>query len=220
MATEKLFWDDPYLTSCKARVVAIVGRKVKLDRTIFYACSGGQESDSGTIGGINVLEAVKSGDKESIIDIEYTLEDDPTFVVGDEVEVVVDEQKREKLRRLHSAAHLVYYVTIEVLGKVPIVGSNIAPDKARMDFGYEGNVVEKLAEIEIRANNLIEENLSVKRYKDASKSDLWWWEVSEKEWKMPCGGTHVRALGEIGPLKLSRVNKGKGKERIEMYLTS
>src|SRR3989338_10733850 len=138
--TEKLFWEDPYATMCKAKVTVIEGNKVKLDRTIFYAFSGGQESDSGTIGGITVIEAVKQGDKDSIIDIEYTLEKEPHFKVGDEVEVRIDEMKREKLRRLHSAAHIVYYVVIEVLGKVPIVGSNISAEKARMDFGYEGNL--------------------------------------------------------------------------------
>src|SRR3989338_10817086 len=114
--TEKLFWEDPYATMCKAKVTVIEGNKVKLDRTIFYAFSGGQESDSGTIGGIAVIEAVKQGDKENIIDIVYTLEHEPDFNVGDEVDVQIDPIKREKLRRLHSAAHVLYYLIIEQLG--------------------------------------------------------------------------------------------------------
>ena len=216
--TRKLFWDDPYQTSCNATVTSIEGRKVKLNQTGFYAFSGGQESDSGTIGGITVVEASKQGDKESIIDIEYTLENEPHFSVGDVVEVVIDPIKREKLRRLHSAAHIVYYVTIEILGKVPVVGSNIGVDKARMDFGFGGNLVEKLPLIEARTNNIINQNITIQRYVDSEKQDLWWWQCGD--WKMPCGGTHARTTGEIGPLRLTRVNKGKGKERIEMFLSA
>ena len=59
--TKKLFWDDPYLTECTAKVTAINGTKVKLDQTIFYAFSGGQLSDEGTIGGLKVIEARKEG---------------------------------------------------------------------------------------------------------------------------------------------------------------
>src|SRR3989338_1805732 len=104
--TKKLFWEDPYQTECTAKVTSIDNNKVKLDQTIFYAFSGGQLSDEGTIGGIKVLEAKKEGDKENIMDIEYTLADDPSFQVGDVVEVKIDPIRRENLRRLHSAAHI------------------------------------------------------------------------------------------------------------------
>ena len=96
--TKKLFWEDPYCTECKAKVTSIEGNKVKLDQTVFFACSGGQESDSGTIGGINVVAAIKQGDKENIIDIEYELEKEPNFKVGDEVEVKIDEENRLEAR--------------------------------------------------------------------------------------------------------------------------
>ena len=52
---------------------------------------------------------------------------------------------------------------------------------------------------------------------DNPKSDLQWWTCGL--WKMPCGGTHVRNTSEIGQLRLTRKNKGKGRERIEIYLT-
>ena len=62
--TQKLFWQDPYLTECTSKVTSIDGNKVKLDQTIFYAFSGGQQSDEGTINDIKVINAVKEGDKE------------------------------------------------------------------------------------------------------------------------------------------------------------
>src|SRR3989338_2308667 len=109
MATQKLFWRDPYQTESTATVTEVNGNKVKLNQTIFFAFSGGQESDEGTIGGIKVIEAVKQGDKENIIDIEYTLEREPDFKVGDGVNVIIDGERRKKLMRLHSATHIAYY---------------------------------------------------------------------------------------------------------------
>ena len=59
--TMKLFWEDPYLTVCKAKITSLEGNRVKVDRTIFYAFSGGQESDQGTIAGQKVVSATKLG---------------------------------------------------------------------------------------------------------------------------------------------------------------
>jgi alanyl-tRNA synthetase len=187
---------------------------VKLDQTVFYAFSGGQLSDEGTIGSIKVLKAEKQGDKEDIIDIEYTLEKEPDFNVGDTVDVKIDPKRRETLRKLHSAAHIVYYFVIEKLGKVKINGSEIQPDKARMDFGY---VVEKIPEMKKAVNEFIVQGYDIIMKPGPVKPDLRWWTCNE--WKMPCGGTHVKNTKEIALLKLVRKNKGKGRERIEIHLT-
>ncbi len=215
--TIKLFWENPYLIKCKAKVVQINGKKVKLDQTIFYAFSGGQESDSGTIGDINVLSAVKQGDKESIINIEYELEHEPNFKVGDVVDVKINKEKRGKLMRLHSAAHIIYYIVYEKLGKLKIIGSNITSEKARMDFEYDKPLNEVLQEIESDVNKLIEENHKIEMYGDEKNQSLRWWNC--KEYKMPCGGTHVSSMQEIGKIQLKRKNIGAGKERIEIYLS-
>ena len=71
MPVEKLFWNDPYLTECGARVTSASGAVVTLDRTVAYAFSGGQASDAGTIGGRPILSADKIG-----LDIGYTLPED------------------------------------------------------------------------------------------------------------------------------------------------
>lgn len=214
--TTKLFWDDPYLTECTAKVTSTDGNKVKLDRTVFFAFSGGQESDSGTIGGITVVNAVKQGEKESIIDIEYELEKVPDFRAGDEVEVKIDPQKRSNLRRLHSGAHIAYYFIVEKFGKMKIIGSNIASEKARVDFETQNNLGEGLQEVEQKLNDYLSQGHQILRTKDEKHPDLLWWECSLG--KMPCGGTHARNTSEIGSLKLKRVTKGAGKERIEIFI--
>lgn len=214
--TLKLFWQDPYQTECTATVTEINGNKIKLDQTIFFAFSGGQASDEGTIGGIKVLEAVKQGDKENIIDIEYTLERKPHFKIGDTVTIQIDAERRRKLRNLHSAAHILYYLSQEFIGKVKIIGSNIAPEKARMDFLYEKPLNDLIPQLESKMNLFIQENHKIVMKNDEEKQDLRWWTCGE--WKMPCGGTHVRSSAEIGLITLKRINIGKGKERIEIYL--
>ena len=214
--TTKLFWQDPYKTECTAKVTAVEGNKVKLDQTIFFAFSGGQESDEGTIGGIKVLEAVKQGDKENIIDIEYVLEKNPDFKVGDTVEIKIDGERRAALMKLHSATHLMYYFFIEKYGKQKIIGSHIGAEKARIDFEFEKPIQELLPEIEQATNTFLAQNHPILRKPDEKSPDLWWWQCGE--WKMPCGGTHPRSTGEIGKIKLKRKNIGKGKERIEIFL--
>ncbi len=213
---KKLFWDDPYLTECKAKITEVNGNTIKLDQTIFYAFSGGQASDEGTIGGIEVVGAIKQGDKENIIDIEYNLDKEPNFKVGDEVVIKINPERRAKLRNLHSAAHVFYYILIGKIGRIKIIGANVSENRTRVDFLYEEPITEKVKEIEDKTNNFIQEDHKIEMKPDEKKPDLRWW-VCE-DWKMPCGGTHVKSTKEIGNIKLKRKNIGKGKERIELTL--
>ena len=213
--TKKLFWDDPYLTACKAQVTSLEGNKIKIDQTIFYAFSGGQESDDGTIGGMKVVQAVKQGDRENIIDIEYELEQEPPFRVGDEVEIKIDREKRLKLMKLHSAVHLAYFFITEKFGTMKILGSNITPEKSRVDFESAKPLTE-LNDVETKLNAFLAEHHPIVRTRDEKSPDLLWWQCAQ--WKMPCGGTHPRNTSEIGKLRLKRVGKGAGKERVEIYL--
>lgn len=109
MAVEKLFWSDPYLTEADATVTEIDGSKVTLDRSIFFAFSGGQESDYGTIGGLSVHDACIDG-KEII----YTLEMIPSFKKGDSVIIRIDWERRYTLMRLHMAAEIVLVLVMKM----------------------------------------------------------------------------------------------------------
>ena len=71
-------------------------------------------------------------------------------------------------------------------------------------------------EIEGKINKFLNEGHEILRKQDEKNPYLWWWSCGA--WNMPCGGTHVKATGEIGKLYLKRRNLGAGKERVEMFL--
>src|SRR4051812_48945748 len=128
----KLFWQDPYRTSLDTRIASVEGDVVTLEETIFYAFSGGQESDSGTIGGRSVLEARRDGPA-----IRYTLEPDHGLKAGDAITVAIDGARRLKLMRLHLAAEIILELAYLNLPGIQKIGAHIAEDKARIDFEWQ-----------------------------------------------------------------------------------
>jgi Ser-tRNA(Ala) deacylase AlaX len=210
--TEKLFYQDAYLKQATAKVEKIEGQRVWLDKTIFFAFSGGQESDAGTINGLEISSLQKQGE-----DIVHELSVVPNFSVGDEVELKLDWEKRWQLMRLHAAAHIVYYFFREKTNIKKLIGSNINHDKARFDFESEESATELLPELEEKSNGLIASGKEIKTYVDEEDKAKFWWEV-EGLGKMPCGGTHPKNTSEVGKIKLKRKNIGAGKERIEILL--
>src|SRR5271170_2391279 len=100
--TQKVFWSAPYQTELDTVVTQVVGDQVQVEKTIFFAFSGGQESDSGTLGGHPVLLAEKRG-----LDITYTLPSEHNLKVGDQVALRIDWDRRYRLMRLHFAAEMV-----------------------------------------------------------------------------------------------------------------
>ncbi len=211
MATKRLFWDDPYISSCEAVVIKTSDNNVVLDQTVFYAFSGGQASDTGSINQYPVKEARKVGDE-----ITYLLENEPGLKVGDKVTVRIDLEKRLKLMKLHSASHLVYFLVEQKTGLKKIIGSNVTEDKGRLDYEYPEAISSILPEIETMANELFNQDNDIKIFPDPDDPNKRWWECLG--WKVPCGGTHVKNTKEIGNVKLKRKNIGSGKERIEIYL--
>lgn len=211
--TKKLFYNDQYSKEATARVVRIDNNQVWLDQTIFFAFSGGQENDSGTINGMKIVDLKWSEDKKEII---HVLESAPNFKVGDQVQLQLDWEKRWKLMRLHSAAHVVGDVLEKKFGIKEYVGSNVTVEKSRLDILYPENISPKIPEIEKLSNDFIAKGLDVKIYEDEKEKGLRWWECEGI--KMNCSGTHVKNLKEIGQVKLKRSNIGKGKERVEIKL--
>ncbi|MDX2496147.1 MAG: alanyl-tRNA editing protein [Desulfuromusa sp.] len=210
--TQKTFWFDPYSTSHKACVVSVADDEVTLNSTIFFAFSGGQESDHGTIGEYPVLSARKNG-----LNIVYTLPQGHVLIPGQKVEIEIDWPRRYLLMRLHFAAELVLELVYKELGAIEKIGANIAPDKARIDFIWPQSIAPLLSKFAEDANRIISSNLEIHTGFEDEANERRYWEIEGLS-RVSCGGTHVLRTGEIGPIRLKRNNIGKDKERVEIFL--
>lgn len=209
---ERAFWNTPYLSTLDARVLSIEGADVTISPTIFFAESGGQESDRGTINRIEVAQATVVDDR-----IVYRLATEPDFAVGDLVNVQIDWPRRYALMRLHFAAEIVLELFYKKLPGLEKVGAHISQGKARIDFVMEDNVSQYFPEILEQVERLVAADLPIEsRFTDAEHLRRCW--HIEGFSQVPCGGTHLRKTGEVGRIRLKRNNIGAHKERVEIYL--
>ena len=194
-------------------VTSVKVRELTVAETIFYALSGGQESDFGTIDRYSVLEAewVKG-------DISYTLVDEHNLTPGDEVVITIDWERRYRLMRLHFAAELVLETAYRTLSGIEKIGAHIAADKARIDFAWESALTECIPAIEVAVLELIRADHDIiSSFNDETNLRRTWHIAGFAT--VPCGGTHLKRTSEIGGIRLKRKNLGKGKERLEIYLS-
>lgn len=210
--THKVFWDDPYQTSLMTTITRVEADRVWLAATIFYAFSGGQESDHGTIAGQPVLLAEKTGR-----DIAYSLPPEHGLQAGEQVEVVIDWPRRYRLMRLHFAAELTLETIYRDFPGVEKLGAHIAEDKARIDFALAEPITPHLAAISQQVQAIIDADLPIISAFSDPLQQRRYWEVAGYS-RVPCGGTHLRRTGEVGTLQLKRKNVGKGKERVSIEI--
>jgi len=244
-ATEFLGYEQ---SECKsARVVAILvdgGKRaalsqgesglVILERTPFYADSGGQVGDTGTLETNGMRFRVEDTRKlaGAYHAHEGTLESG-ALEVGDSVCGRIDEQRRADIVRHHSATHLLHAALRDILGEhVQQKGSLVAPDRLRFDFShFEPVTAEQLQEIENRVNRQIRENAAasaeVMDYDQAMEAgalaffgDKYGDRVRVLQFgdysTELCGGTHVDRVGDIGAFKIvSETGISAGVRRIE-----
>jgi misacylated tRNA(Ala) deacylase len=223
--TAFLFRDDAYLRETPARVVAVTPEGgIVLDRTVFYAASGGQPGDTGVLrrsDGTDVRIGATvhpDGDKTAIVHV--PAEGQPTLPVGDEVVAALDWDRRYRLMRMHTGLHL-----LSVVFPFAVTGGSVGEDKGRLDFDMP-EVPDDLPALEARLNALIAGNHAVTTEwitdeEMAANPNL----VKTMNVKppmgqgrvrlvrigdvdlQPCGGTHVANTSEIGPLKLGKIEK-------------
>ncbi|MFB0558697.1 MAG: alanine--tRNA ligase-related protein [Candidatus Bathyarchaeia archaeon] len=210
--TVKLYNDDPYLVRFEAKVVSIEGNEVELDRTAFYPESGGQVGDLGSIGGLSVLDTrIEDGR------VIHILEAAPDFSMGQVVEAEIDWERRYKIMRLHSAAHIMEHFLWQRLGEIERLGSRVDDRKDRADYAYDGRLpAEELKTVEEQTNRYLVEGHEIDILSDPNRPGIRIWKSGPIE--MLCGGTHVRNTQEIGAIKLRRKNPGRGVERVETSL--
>ncbi len=223
-----LFWEDAYMQGFDAKVISTRENELILDSTCFFASSGGQPSDTGTIGGLRVLEVKSEGG-----DIIHALEREPSFKVGEAVYGKIDWERRYRIMRLHSACHVMSGVLLKAFGVRKHTGIQISEDKARMDFDMEKLNREVADVIEREANRVIEDHRDIiariTSWEEVNQ-DAELRRVSEDRYekidvprileivgldKQLDGGTHVRNTNEIGRIRIiGEENKGKNNKRI------
>ena len=227
--TEYLFRDDPYLAEAQAVVTAAGPAGVELDRTIFYASSGGQPGDTGRIGGLDVTGAVHpDGDRTRVLHLAAPGAALPG--AGETVAVRLDWDRRYRLMRMHSALHL-----LSVVLPYGVTGGQIGEEKGRLDFDMPDPPTD-VASREARLNELVAAGLPISA-EWISEEELAQRPEMVKTMKVkppvgqgrvrlvrigevdlqPCGGTHVRSTAEIGPLRIGKIEK-KGRENRRVNL--
>lgn len=222
--TEFVFRDDSYARTLPVTVTAVTpDGGIVLDRTIFYATSGGQPGDTGYLeraGGerIAITGTIHpDGDKTVIVHVPAA--DTARPEVGEALTAVIDWERRHKLMRIHTALHL-----ITVVMPYPITGASVGEDKGRVDFNLPE--VPDSADIEAKLNALIEaahpvsaewisdaeleanpgliKSMNVKPPMGQGRVRLV--RIGDIDLQ-PCGGTHVANTSEIGRLKLGKIER-------------
>ncbi len=206
---------------------------VILSSTPFYAESGGQIGDTGNLIGIEKRFLVTDTQKSANANVHYGEVETGEIRVGDELDAMVDDERRQAIRLNHTATHLMHAALRSVLGEHVIQkGSLVAPDRLRFDFShYEAVTPEQLAQIEALVNTEIRKNIAAETrlmsYDDAVEAGaiaLFGEKYDDKvrvlrlgDFSMElCGGTHVERTGDIGLFKItSEGGVAAGIRRIE-----
>jgi misacylated tRNA(Ala) deacylase len=229
--TQALFRDDAYLKTADATIVAINDRGgIILDRTIFYATSGGQPGDAGmlqrTDGSRIAIAATITGEtKDEIIHVPPPEQAVPA--IGERVRLAIDWQRRHLLMRMHSACHL-----LTVVCPFPITGASVSEDDSRVDFdipdaGFtKEDVTARLMELvradhpiftrlitdeDLAANPRLVKSKNVRPPVGTGNIRLVCIGDNASIDSQPCGGTHVKSTGEVGEIHIGKIEK-KGRE--------
>lgn len=216
LRTKRLYYFDTFKTSHQATVTAIhtENNSVELDETIFHPQGGGQPSDLGTIGGVEVAKVVDTPDRQGIFHI---LKTTPTFKVGEMVDLEVNLEPRMSFSRLHSAGHLIANVAESVFPGMKAVQGHHFPGEARVEFEF--SIQPDVAEFQqkLAANILLAVESAapvVSEYNQDSGRTI-------KMGPFPassCGGTHVHSLDQIGAIVIRGVKMAKDKNSGEQRL--
>ena len=230
---------EPAVREFEATVERVDGREVVLDETHFYAESGGQPADRGTLAGL-VVDDVTERDG----DVVHLLADDPGagtsggIEVGGTVVGVIDDEFRTYCARAHTASHVLYGAARRICDDLGYAGFDISPEKVRVDLTTaEPLDDDDLVELERLSNRAVWDSRSVdwetlpeaearaldgiafntKTEEGAMSDGETVRVVTVEDWDVAaCGGTHVGNTAEIGTVKaLDRSNPGEGVTRVE-----
>lgn len=225
--TVPLFREEPYRRDCEAEVVAISERGgIVLDRTVFYATSGGQPGDTGKLiveGRIIPIGATVYGeDRAEVVHVPLTGDGLPSAGIPTVAEI--DWDRRHRHMRMHTALHLLCSLI-----PFPVTGGAIGAEESRLDFDInEAGAVDKddlterlnalvaadhavtmrwISDVELSDNPGLVRTMSVKPPTGTGRVRLVAIGAGDTVDLQPCGGTHVRSTAEIGRLMVTKIEK-------------
>lgn len=231
-----LFLEDAYQ---KEAIGVVIGHTpeggILLDAPLFYATSGGQPGDSGALEWdghtTEIATTVKTLDGEISL-VPSAPEELPP--IGTDVKQILDWGRRHRHMRVHTALHL-----LSVVVPLPVTGGSIGAEKGRLDFDMpeapedkqalsdalnaliDRNLVvteDWITEAKLEANPGLVKTISVAPPKGAGKVRLVRIGTDTEQVDLqPCGGTHVASTGEIGRVRIGKIEK-KGKQNRRVYL--
>jgi misacylated tRNA(Ala) deacylase len=231
MPTLKRFDEDAYRTTCDATVVAVHADGIELDQTVFYARSGGQAGDTGVLvlgdgHTVAIADTVYSPDRQTVLHVPAEGTDLAQIAPGTAVTATIDWERRHRLMRLHTCLHL-----LGSLIPVPVTGCGISPDSGRIDFDLPESTLDRDT-LTAQLNELISRNTPVRielitpeelaaqpelvrtigAAPPAGASAIRIIHIDDID-RQPCGGTHVRAIGEIGRVVVTKIEKKSRQNR-------
>lgn len=225
MITERLYYTDSYTTSFEAQIVEQTSLQdqpaVVLDRTYFYPTSGGQPHDGGTLGGIRVVDvSIREADGAVLHVLERPLD-------GGRVAGAIDWPRRFDHMQHHTGQHILSQAFVRVAGAATI-GFHLSPDSVTIDLDKPAIDPALVDEVEDLANRIVTENRPVRAWfpSDDELARLDLRKVPDVDGKFrvvlvedfdanACGGTHVSRTGEIGLIKVLRVDRRGESARVE-----
>ncbi len=233
--TLRLHLQNPYQSTCEARVTAIHPDKgIATTATTAFAESGGQEGDHGVLFtdagvGIPFFDTQKGPGRLLLIDNFPSIqvdtpvyhkvrpEDLAQFSVGQSVRIVIDIERRVRLTVSHSGIHAVLYGLERIKPAIyPLIkGCSIRPDTARLDFSLDSDskfTEEELAEARDFTNRMIAENWEASTYPHPTEPEAMYWRCGDVVWA--CGGTHLSFLGGIGEVVTVKKSLGAKMQRV------
>jgi misacylated tRNA(Ala) deacylase len=233
--TEEIFRADAYEKRCEARVTAVDDAGIRLDRTVFYPMGGGQPGDTGVLHlqdgrEIPITDTRKDGASGDIVHVPDG--EVGADLEGQQVQACIDWERRHRLMRMHTLMHLLCAVI-----PAGVTGGSVRDGSGRLDFDLPESTLDK-EQITAELNRLVEENhpVSARWITDeelATNPDLvrtmsvtppmGTGKVRVLEVQgvdlQPCGGTHVAATGEIGRVRVRKIEKkGKHNRRVNLEL--
>ena len=234
---ELIFRDDAYQRSCEASVVSAEESGIRLDRTVFYPMGGGQPGDSGVLrladgGSLPIVDTRKG---ETPDDVLHVPEDGAALPApGSAVTAEIDWERRHRLMRMHTCMHVLC-----ALIEGDVTGGQVGEAKGRLDFNLPDTRLDKealtaalnrivaedhpvrprwITDAELAANPQLVRTMSVKPPRGQGKVRLLEIEGVDLQ---PCGGTHVRRTGEIGPVAIGKIeNKGRQNRRVNILFAA